>query len=55
MRDKCGTRYDFTAWGQGLNEIVKAYKDRQKTQAKFAAISELYQDIENKRKNNGSS
>jgi hypothetical protein len=49
-RELCGTRYDFTAWGQGLDEIVKAYKDRQKTQAKFATISELYQDIENKRK-----
>ena len=46
-RDLCGTRYDFTAWGQGLNEIVKAYKNRQKTQTKFTSISELYQDIEN--------
>ncbi len=49
-RELCGTRYDFTAWGQGLNEIVKAYKDRQKTQIKFTAISELYQDIENLQK-----
>lgn len=46
-REKCGTRYDFTAWGQGFTEIIKAYKDRQKNQIKFNGISELYADIEN--------
>lgn len=46
-REKCGTRYDFTAWGQGFNEIIKAYKDRQKNQTKFKDITELYNDIEN--------
>jgi len=49
IRMKCGTRYDFTAWGQGFNEIVKAYKDRQKSQTKFETITELYKDIEDKR------
>ncbi|MFD1144543.1 hypothetical protein ACFQ4C_25675 [Larkinella insperata] len=53
VRAKCGTRYDFTAWGQGFNEIVKAYKDRQRNQKKFATITELYQDIENLRKKYG--
>lgn len=48
-RVKCGTRYDFTAWGQGFNEIIKVYKDRQKTQNKFKTIDELYKDIEDKR------
>ncbi len=48
-REKCGTRYDFTAWGQGFNEIVKAYKDRQKNQVKFKDITELYNDIEDER------
>lgn len=49
VREKCGTRYDFTAWGQGFNEIVKAYKDRQKKQIKFETITELYKEIEDKR------
>jgi hypothetical protein len=49
IRDLCGIQYDFTAWGQGLNEIVKVYKDRQKAQNKFKTIEELYIDIENKR------
>lgn len=44
-REKCGTRYDFTAWGQGFSEIVKAYKDRQKSQVKFENITELYNAI----------
>lgn len=44
-RQFCGTRYDFTAWGQGLNEIVKAYKSRQKKQNKFVTIEDLYTDI----------
>ncbi len=54
-RKLCGTRYDFTAWGQGLNEIVKAYKYRQKAQRRFKTISELYQDIENIKKREGNS
>lgn len=49
-RMKCGTRYDFTAWGQGFNEIIKVYKDRQKTQNKFQTIDEIYKDIQDKRK-----
>jgi hypothetical protein len=49
-REKCGTRYDFTAWGQGFDEIVKAYKNRQKTQNGFKTIDELYKDIQDKRK-----
>jgi len=44
-RETCGTRYDFTSWGYGLSEIVKAYKNRQKTQNKFQTIDELYDDI----------
>ncbi|OIQ95993.1 hypothetical protein GALL_219900 [mine drainage metagenome] len=48
-REKCGTRYDFTAWGQGFTEIIKVYKDRQKTQNKFKTIDELYKDIQDKR------
>ncbi|MCC7521904.1 MAG: hypothetical protein IT220_09750 [Flavobacteriaceae bacterium] len=44
-REACGTRYDFTSWGHGLTEVVKAYKDRQKTQVKFQTIDELYNDI----------
>ncbi len=47
-REKCGTRYDFTAWGQGFNQIIRAYKDRQKTQSKFNSIEELYEDIKEK-------
>ena len=47
-REKCGTRYDFTSWGHSFNEIVKAYKDRQKKQTKFQNIDELYKEIENK-------
>ncbi|GAG92620.1 unnamed protein product, partial [marine sediment metagenome] len=50
QRQMCGTRYDFTAWGKGLNEIVKAYKNRQKSQTKFKNIDGLYFDIENLRK-----
>jgi hypothetical protein len=46
-REICGTRYDFTAWGTDLYQIVKVYKDRQKEQRKFITISELYSDIEN--------
>jgi len=46
-RDTCGTRYDFTSWGHGLSEIVKAYKGRHKTQNKFKTIAELYEDITN--------
>lgn len=46
-RKKCGTRYDYTAWGQGFNEIVRAYKDRQINQLKFNNITELYTDIQN--------
>lgn len=49
-RINCGTRYDFTAWGQGFNEIIKVYKDRQKTQNKFETIDELYEDIQSNRK-----
>lgn len=44
-RENCGTRYDFTAWGTGLTEIVRAYKDRQKSQIKFENIEELYEQI----------
>ncbi len=46
IRERSGTRYDFTAWGQGLSEIVKVYKDRQKGQSKIASIDDLYNDIE---------
>ncbi len=49
-RGLCGTRYDFTAWGNGLNEIVKVYKDRQKAQSKFQSIEEFYADILKNRK-----
>ena len=49
-RVECGTRYDFTAWGNELYEIVKAYKERQKNQSKFKNIKELYTDIINIRK-----
>ncbi|MCZ4221933.1 hypothetical protein [Pedobacter rhodius] len=49
IREKCGTRYDFTAWGQSFNEIVRAYKDRQISQTKFETITELYKYIEDKR------
>lgn len=48
-REASGTRYDFTSWGQGLSEIVKAYKDRQKTQNGFQTIEELFDDIERNR------
>ncbi|MFD1000352.1 hypothetical protein ACFQ21_13600 [Ohtaekwangia kribbensis] len=41
-REECGTRYDFTAWGQGLNEIVKVYKDGQKNSKKPETIEEIY-------------
>lgn len=41
-REECGTRYDFTAWGQGLNEIVKVYKDGQKNSKKPQTIEEIY-------------
>ena len=44
-RIRCGTIYDLTAWGSGISEIVKAYKDRKKTQEKFSDISELYEKI----------
>ncbi|WP_055435487.1 hypothetical protein [Lacinutrix algicola] len=46
QRDECGTRYDFTAWGTSLFEIVKVYKDRQKSQKKLETINELYVEIE---------
>ena len=45
IREECGTRYDFSAWGSGLSEIVKAYKDRQRLQNRFNNITELYNDI----------
>lgn len=45
-RVECGTRYDFTAWGNELYEIVRAYKDRQRSQRKFKDIKELYAEIE---------
>lgn len=48
-RQFCGTSYDYTAWGLGLNEIVKVYKDRRATE-KFTSIEDLYTDIENYRK-----
>ena len=48
-RQDCGTRYDFTSWGYGLSEIVKAYKDRQKAQTKFNSIEELYTALQNNR------
>ncbi|MFY9307796.1 MAG: hypothetical protein WAQ28_01985 [Bacteroidia bacterium] len=44
-RSFCKTRYDFTSWGYGLNTIVTAYKNRQKTQTKYRTISELYKDL----------
>ena len=49
VREECGTRYDFTAWGQGFSEIVQAYKVRQESQIKFESINELYQAIEENR------
>lgn len=49
-RDSCGTRYDFTSWGIGLFDIVKVFKDRQKTQDKFKTMTELYSDITNNKK-----
>ena len=49
IRIKCGTRYNFEAWGIGLEELVKVYKDRQKSQERFENIKELYRDIENNR------
>jgi hypothetical protein len=48
-REKCGTRYDFTAWGQGFSEIIKVYKDRQPAQNKLKTIDELYKEILEKR------
>lgn len=45
IREQCGTRYDFSAWGSGISEIVKAYKNRQLLQNRFTTISELYNDI----------
>lgn len=52
QREMCGTRYDFTAWGE-LADIVRAYKNRQHTQTKFKEIEELYSEI--KKVNTGSS
>ncbi len=49
-RPMCGTRYDFNAWGKGLDEIVKIYKDRQKSQKMFQNIEEFYNDIDEIRK-----
>jgi hypothetical protein len=45
-RMECGTRYDFNAWGHGLNEIVKFYKTRQKTNQKPESINEIYSAFE---------
>ncbi len=50
QRDECGTRYDFTAWGTSLFEIVKVFKDRQNSQIKLESINELYSEIEMLRK-----
>ncbi|HEY8934001.1 MAG TPA: hypothetical protein VIM65_02230 [Cyclobacteriaceae bacterium] len=44
-REACGTRYDFTAWGPGLNEIVKIYKDGQKSSKKPGTIDEIYSQL----------
>lgn len=46
QRGECGTRYDFTAWGTSLFEIVKVFKDRQKSQIKLETINELYAEID---------
>jgi hypothetical protein len=45
IREECGTRYDFNAWGNELSDIVKVYKDRQAEQNRFANIKELYTAI----------
>lgn len=44
-RDKCGTRYDFNAWGQGLSKIVKLYKETQKQNKKLNKIDDLYSQL----------
>ena len=44
-REMCGTRYDFTAWGE-LADLVNVYKARQNDQSKFEKIEELYRDLE---------
>lgn len=45
-REACGTTYDTTAWGQGLDEIVLAYKRQAKQKDKFSSITDLYGTIE---------
>ncbi len=41
-RVSCGTRYDFNAWGAGLNDVVRIYKARQKEQNKPEKIDDIY-------------
>lgn len=52
IRVECKTRYAFEAWGTGLEEVVRVYKDRQRSQERFQNIKELYSDIENNRVKN---
>ncbi len=46
IRELCATTYDFTAWGENLNGIVKLYKDRAKKNDKYKNIEELYNEFE---------
>lgn len=46
IREECGTRYDFKLWGLGISEIVKVYKDRQRTQTNFKNIEQIYSEVE---------
>lgn len=41
-RVSCGTRYDFNAWGAGLNDVVRIYKARQKEKNKPEKIDDIY-------------
>jgi hypothetical protein len=52
-RESCATRYNFAMWGQGLDKIVLAYKNRKKE--KFKNFEELYgymKALENKKSRN---
>lgn len=50
IREYCGIRYDFTAWGSDYSEIVKVYKNRQPSQTRFKNMEELYAEITSLRK-----
>jgi hypothetical protein len=44
-RIECSVKYDFNAWGYGINEIVKVYKDNQKNGRRLRTIYEIYSSI----------